>query len=567
MADTFSLIHQITGFTLLFRQVVTDGIDIFWVSDDDANSIYKYDVSENTHAKLVDESAFKRSGSNRISLIVFRRNIYVGTTDFGQSLPAALNYVFKVDPTSGTVTEVLSNFPRSVHTQAGGSGVDGVRFRLYSTEGVMVAAYHERRDFPGPPPEPAEFLSMYTSDGTSWNTATDTFSETIEIQNVALTDAQTEGKDFRTLGIYERYPVTTAETIVSKFVTDTWSKVRGPELTSIFNLDVSLFEVAADHFWNADDFGQYTDDWSTYHQPSSVASAMVGLNMPYATAEDDVTNDRFYKLDTSNPPTGRVIDSDMVTVNVATGTRVIQMIRLNSGKVLLFCVATGATFPDWTVLERDNDLPATPNAWGGVHNYSPPQAAKPCSIDADGTFLYIAALFGANGLPVLLKLDTDLLSNATLVFEPGSGTDIGVICGKESANTVWVAGEFDGTNVLEKSTDAGSTFVVKDDGTFGVVEAFAVGPDSDDRVIIADDNVNIEETLDSGDVWTTINSGVGFNINTIVRLATDIKESVFGNDAGAANNIDYSLDSGANMEDYTTGVFPIIDDVTDVIIN
>ena len=189
----------------------------------------------------------------------------------------------------------------------------------------------------------------------------------------------------------------------------------------------------------------------------------------------------------------------------------------------------------------------------------------PCSIDAAGTFVYIAALNSIN-LPVLLKLDTGLAISPTIVFEPGQGTDIGVICGKENASTVWIGGDFGGTDVLEKSENAGTTFVVKDDGSFAGVNAFHVGPDSDDRVLLADDNVNIEETVDGGTTWTTINTGVGFAINAIARLATDVKEAVFGNASSVTNNIDYSLDSGANMEDFTTGVFPT-DDVKSVIVN
>ncbi len=90
-------------------------------------------------------------------------------------------------------------------------------------------------------------------------------------------------------------------------------------------------------------------------------------------------------------------------------------------------------------------------------------------------------------------------------------------------------------------------------------------PDSDIRVLIADDNINIQETIDDGTIWTAINTGTGFNVNAITRLPQNVQESVFGNDSGATDNIDYSPNSGADMEDFSTG-FPT-EDATGVIVN
>ena len=188
---------------------------------------------------------------------------------------------------------------------------------------------------------------------------------------------------------------------------------------------------------------------------------------------------------------------------------------------------------------------------------------KPVDIDADGSNLYLALLDSGN--PILIKMSTALDANGSTVFEPGAGDDIGVQCGRFDADVVWVAGAFDGTNVVEKSEDGGTTFTVKDPGTFGDVEAFVVGPDSDTRVLIADDNIDIQETIDDGTTWTAINSGTGFNVNAVARLPQNVQESVFGNDSGATDNIDYSPNSGGDMEDFSTG-FPT-EDATRVIVN
>ncbi len=148
-----------------------------------------------------------------------------------------------------------------------------------------------------------------------------------------------------------------------------------------------------------------------------------------------------------------------------------------------------------------------------------------------------------------------------------SSPGFGVECGLLDADVVWVAGGFDGTNVIEKSENAGSTFVVKDDTTIGEIRAFKVGPWDDNRVLILDgDNSDILETIDDGTIWTTINASVTPLINAIARLSQNLEEVVFGNQGGATNSIDYSVNSGAHLEDFQTGVYPNADG-TGVIVN
>ncbi len=47
----------------------------------------------------------------------------------------------------------------------------------------------------------------------------------------------------------------------------------------------------------------------------------------------------------------------------------------------------------------------------------------------------------------------------------------------------------------------------------------------------------------------------------------NIQETIFGNDANVTDNIDYSVNSGVNIEDFTTGDFPADKGVTSVIVN
>jgi hypothetical protein len=180
---------------------------------------------------------------------------------------------------------------------------------------------------------------------------------------------------------------------------------------------------------------------------------------------------------------------------------------------------------------------------------------KPADIDAAGEFIYLALLDG--GTPILTKISTDLDADGTTVFDPGSGDNIGVECGRFNSDVIWVAGQFDGNNVVEKSEDGGSSFTTKDDATIGGVRSFVMGPDSDNKILVFDeDNGDILETKDDGQTWTTINSSVTPEVNAIARLGKNTEESVFGNDGGGSNSINYSVNSGDDLEDYQTGVYP-----------
>jgi hypothetical protein len=190
---------------------------------------------------------------------------------------------------------------------------------------------------------------------------------------------------------------------------------------------------------------------------------------------------------------------------------------------------------------------------------------KPADIDAAGEFIFLALLDG--GTPIISKISVALDADGSTVFDPGAGDNIGVECGRFNSDVVWVAGQFDGTNVVEKSEDGGSSFVVKDDAAIGGVRSFVMGPDSDDKILLFDeDNGDILETKNDGESWTTINSAVTPEVNAIARLGRNVEESVFGNDGGANDSINYSVNSGDDLEDYQTGVYPNAN-ATKVIVN
>jgi hypothetical protein len=190
---------------------------------------------------------------------------------------------------------------------------------------------------------------------------------------------------------------------------------------------------------------------------------------------------------------------------------------------------------------------------------------KPADIDAAGNFIYVALLEG--GTPILTKISTALSADGTTVFNPGAGTNIGVECGRFNSDVIWVAGALDGLSVVEKSEDGGTTFTAKDDGTIGDVRTFVMGPDSDERILVFDEtNGDILETIDDGATWTAINAAVTPEVNAIARFGKNVQEAVFGNDGGANNSINYSVNSGGNLQDFQTGVYPN-QNATRVIVN
>ncbi len=550
--------------------VITDGTNLFWMDTSSTvqdNSLHKYTVSTNTSAKFVDETAFYLGidpPNNDIAIpymIFFARNIYVGVSyrsfaGIPHTVSDPVARIYKVDPDTGTVTTVVSSFPKTTNQQTDVDFWNSAFLRLYATESILAAILTERED-PAPGSVDPEMIAQHSVNGTSWFDSTISVTETIR----SATSGQAQGRDYRTLGINDLFELNTGvDFILMQFSGTTWTKRTGPDNS------YEIFEVGPDHFWTKVDFSEYTDDYVTFISFIQADGEAVSLNMAFSSGWD-LFERRLRRLNVDNPPSGReswsiLAGSEEYDQN---SSHISTVIRLNDGTGFLVTKTDTTGFPDWTIWELDINLGATPNSWQGSGGNNPSQMPSPASVDASGTFIYIASL-NSLGFPILLKLDTGLATNPSVVFDPGKGGNIGVICGKEAATTVWIGGNFGDTDVLEKSENAGTTFTVKDDGTFGFVTAFQVGPDSDNRVLLADNNVNIEETVDGGTNWATINTGVGFTINAIARLATDIKEAVFGNASSVTDNIDYSLDSGANMEDFTTGVFPT-DDVKSVIVN
>ncbi len=378
MADTLTFKKELTGHQAVDLEVVTDGTDIFWNSGTFSGDIYKYTVSTDSFAKLVDASNFNIDDGNsfgdNFTMMVYAGNIYVGIWFDSGGFVAGdkVAKVYKVTP-EGAVSTVISDFPKSAN--ATNATIRAISFRLHSTEDHVVATYIEWPSAGSP--DPAEFKSQWSTDGTSWGNTTDSFSEVINMG--ALQTVAARGKDYRALGIHGLFPINSTTVVILKFVNGTWSKVAGPSATA----DLDLFEVGPVHFWMDNDFSRYTDDFITFHEPDSQNPACLGLNMPFATGDSVDDDADFVKLNTASPPTGLTVDSTMATSGIAIGVHTEVMIRLNDGTG--FMVGKDfITAPEWSIWERTENLGATPGAWGGAGSQSEaPAANRPCDINVN----------------------------------------------------------------------------------------------------------------------------------------------------------------------------------------
>jgi len=279
----------------------------------------------------------------------------------------------------------------------------------------------------------------------------------------------------------------------------------------------------------------YTDTTSEINTTVSAIAGTLTLTLTQNKILDEISI--YFSIGTGPSGPGRTTYMDMLEVRLTTAIAVgAEAGRLQSP--FNFIGAQGAG--------------AAGGAGGGA-------GGNTASISAGGTYIYIAA-FNNLGFPTMIRIATTLTSDGTVVFEPGAGGRIGVQAEKFTASNVWVAGQFDGTNTLERSEDFGASWTVKDGGAFGTIRTFDIGPDSDERVLIFDgDNGDLLESVDSGDNWSLVNGTVTPLLNAIGRSPIDTREIAFVNQGDVSDSVSYTVNSGTNLEDYQTGVYPNAD--------
>jgi hypothetical protein len=149
-------------------------------------------------------------------------------------------------------------------------------------------------------------------------------------------------------------------------------------------------------------------------------------------------------------------------------------------------------------------------------------------------------------------------------YAPGAGSAIGVKCGDENESWVWIAGDF-GTPLVRLSIDDGVTWTTKDPGTWGgVALPMVIGPWWDDLVLVpTDGDDDMHETEDGGLNWSTLNSGLPFDIGAMDRLDIDLDEIIIGSDAG--RDLQFSPSNAAEFWDITDAGMPNVR-ISDIIV-
>jgi hypothetical protein len=195
------------------------------------------------------------------------------------------------------------------------------------------------------------------------------------------------------------------------------------------------------------------------------------------------------------------------------------------------------------------DTPIGPVA---VVAYSVSQPAQGMDVSADDEYLHVGVLLG--GLPILLRLPADLSADPTVVFNPGVGMQIAVQCGRQHDDLVLIYGDFN-TDKVELSLDDGATWSVIDPGGWsGLAFPAVLGPDDDDRILIAvDDELTLFETPDAGATWDGLNVAMPFSVGGMDRLGVNPAEIVVGSRNPRPDRVYYSPNSAASFEDVSAG--------------
>lgn len=155
---------------------------------------------------------------------------------------------------------------------------------------------------------------------------------------------------------------------------------------------------------------------------------------------------------------------------------------------------------------------------GGFSNQS-------MDIDADGAYLFVAVL-NNSGFPQILSFDADLGSDGDIEYDPGDGTFIGVLCGKQSAGVVWAAGDFGASDKVVQYSDFRGEYWTNADPNFdywtGVARPMLLGPSNDYKLTVGmtQDMILAETyfTQDTGPYWTLLNDDVDFFISAMDSL-------------------------------------------------
>lgn len=194
---------------------------------------------------------------------------------------------------------------------------------------------------------------------------------------------------------------------------------------------------------------------------------------------------------------------------------------------------------------------------GGLHHNS-------FDINADGTYLYIAALNNDNN-PVILRQDTGLDLDAVLSHNPGSGDRVNVMAGDYDAYFIWASGDF-GDNDKVIATEDGNYWYVRSHVPFeiywyGDAEPILVGPGDDNLVtVMTNANFTIHQTYWIGEnLYWLQDPTLPFEVGAFDRQDLSVSEILIGIGTAVywyvdSNIVNYSPDDGFTWGDNSDGL-------------
>ena len=372
---TITLQYHITEMPGEALTARTDGIDIFFndkrsQSEEGFSHVWKYDVALNSVSKFIDESDMRLGigGDTDMDspvLAILDSTLYVGRSfnqGFDHTWPTdPIGKVWRVNMSSGALTEVL-DWPYSAlqltlrPPPAENPACTSGPMRMYCNGGELVAVMLEKESGAyNPVTDDANriFHSQHTSNGTSWSASTWSGFDAWTINDSSRGTGIFTGGDYRSSNIWDKF-----HTRMLGFNGGNWSPIASdPSNPNFWELD------NAGHFWTANDMREYTDDYVSFTNPSSIHDPMVQINMPYAMGMDFSDRLRFHDESVS-PTTIGVFDTFDGSGGWGNVGHTRFTIRLDDGTIWIVNRSWGDTWPDWSIWKSSVTLDPTPNSWG-----------------------------------------------------------------------------------------------------------------------------------------------------------------------------------------------------------
>lgn len=177
-------------------------------------------------------------------------------------------------------------------------------------------------------------------------------------------------------------------------------------------------------------------------------------------------------------------------------------------------------------------------------------------VDADGNYIYVAVL--ASSQPQILKMLADLSTDASLVYNPGAGSEVNLMAGDLTPYWIWATGDFGGTNKVVFTEDGGSAWYVQDDGTFGsgAARPLLVGP-GNDSLLTTSVGLQLWQNRYEGDTQYWIERNIPGTIWALDRVDEVFEETAIGAywyTGDSSELVHWSPNSGFNWNNITDSI-------------